>query len=118
MSVYGSLNSLLSNVWELFGYFSGGEKRRPEMRPRSHTRGGLSIDILTISVTRLGCIVHKKNQRVVMQGVIWMIAYIRSWPYRGSDVPFIFIGGGRRGLRGLQPPHYFFVGWGAQPPLL
>ena len=79
--------------------FSGAEKRRPQMRLRSHTRGGLSVHILTISVTRLGCIVHEKNQTVIIQGVIRMVAYKRYWP-----------------------PHYFsWAGGGggeAQPPLL
>ena len=68
---------MLSRVeWLPSVSFSGAEKQRPEMRLRSRTSGGLSVHILTISVTRLGCIVHKKNQTVVMQGVISMIAYI------------------------------------------
>ena len=81
--------------------FSGAEKRRAEMRFRSHTRGGLSVHILTISITRLGCIVQKKNQTVVMQGVIRIIAYRRYWaPHRS---PF----------DGLLAPHYFsLVGGG------
>ena len=40
-----------------------------------------------------------------------MIAYIRSWPYRGSDVPFIFLGGGNRENKGASAPSLFFC-WG------